>query len=117
MYVNVKRPEIPPKRLLLLNPNVLEVLVTEDDNAPLSDQQGQFVLLQVGKLRQLQPPNLSPNHWCELGDLEVGVLLGKEVWLVLVGDEAPVVELKGLKRREFCLFIVHGEVGGVFVLL
>lgn len=39
--------EVPTKRLLLLDPDVLEVLVAEDDDASLGNEEGEFVFLGV----------------------------------------------------------------------
>lgn len=85
--MNVQRPKVPPKLLLLLNTNVFEVLVPEDHDATLGNEKGQLVLLEVVELRELQAADLSTNDGSELGDLEVWVLLGvEEIGLGLVGD-------------------------------
>lgn len=49
-YVNVKTSKILAEFLLLLRPNVLEVLVTEHHNTALSYQQCELILLSVRQL-------------------------------------------------------------------
>jgi hypothetical protein len=46
-YVDMQGSEVSTKGLLLFDPDVLEVLVAEDDDAPLSDEEGDFVFLGV----------------------------------------------------------------------
>lgn len=48
--MNMKRAKVPPKLLLLLDSNVLEILIPKDNNAALGNQQGQLVFLQVVQL-------------------------------------------------------------------
>lgn len=114
--MNVQRPKVPPKLLLPLNPNVLEVLVAEDHHAPLGDEQRELVLLRIAELRELQAADLGADDGCELGYLQGRVFSRQEVWLGLVGCSAAVREGEGLQGREVRLGVVDGEVGGVFVL-
>jgi hypothetical protein len=48
--MNVQRPEILAECLLLLDSDVLKVLVAEDYDASFSDEEGEFVLLDVVEL-------------------------------------------------------------------
>ena len=116
-HVDMQRPEIPPKLLLLLQPNVLEILIAEDDDAALGDEQRELVLLEVVELRELQPADLGADDGGKLVGLDGRAVLGEQVQLLLVGDEPAVVELEGLKGGEGGLFVVNGEVGRVFVLV
>jgi len=116
-HVDMQRPEIPPKLLLLLQPNVLEILIAEDDDAALGDEQRELVLLEVVELRELQPADLGADDGGKLVGLDGRAVLGEQVQLLLVGDEPAVVELEGLKGGEGGLFVVDGEVGRVFVLV
>lgn len=116
-HVDMQRPEIPPKLLLLLQPNVLEILIAEDDDAALGDEQRELVLLEVVELRELQPADLGADDGGKLVGLDGRAVLGEQVQHLLVGDEPAVVELEGLKGGEGGLFVVDGEVGRVFVLV
>lgn len=116
-YMNVQRPKVSPKLLLLLDTNVLEILVTEDDQTPLRNKEGQLVFLLPSQLRQLKTADLSPDDGSNLRDGQVGiVVLGEEVPLLPVRHEAPVVEFEGLGGWECGRFVVDGEVGAVLVL-
>lgn len=116
--MNMQRSEVFAKSLLLLDTNVLEVLVSEDDNASLGDQQSKLVLLLIVQLRELQTSDLGANDRRKLADLDVRVVLGDEVGLVFVGIKATVVELERLKGSQVCLLIVYREIRlvGVVVL-
>lgn len=48
--MNMQRSEVSANRLLLLDTNVFEVLVTEDHNASLGDQQSKLILLHITQL-------------------------------------------------------------------
>lgn len=112
----MQRPKVSCKFLLLLRSNVLEILVTENHDAPLSNQQRQLILLRVVQLRELKSSNLGSNHWGELGHLEVGVAVGQKSRLGLVCCETPIRELERLDRAKVSLLIIDGKIVMVFVL-
>jgi hypothetical protein len=114
--VDVQRPKIAAKLFLLLNANVLEILVPEDHNPTLGNEKRKLVLLLVAQLGKLEAADLGADDRRQLRHLEVRVVLGQEVWLLLLGDQPPVVELKGPESGEMRLLVVNGEIGGVFVL-
>lgn len=66
----MQRSKVPSKLLLFFNPDILEVLVTEDYDASFGDEKGEFVLLLVRQLRQLQATNLGANGWSNFGNLD-----------------------------------------------
>ena len=115
-YVDVQRPKIAAKFFLLLNANVLEILVSEDHNATLGNEKCKLVLLLVAQLGKLETADLGADDRRQFRHLEVRGVLGQEVWLLLLGDQSPVVELKGPESGEMRLLVVNGKIGGVFVL-
>lgn len=102
--------------LLLLGPDILEVLVAEDDDTALGDQQGELVLLGIGQLRQLQARDLSADARCQLCDFQVGISLWQKVWLCRVCVEAAVLEVEQFCGRELGGGVVDREVSGIFGL-
>ena len=108
--MDVQRPKVLAKFLLLVDADVLEVLVSEDDNAALGDEQRELVLLCVIQLRKLETTNLGANDRRQLGHLEARVVAGKQVRLLLVGCQPAVLELKGLQGREVGRLIVDGKI-------
>ncbi len=114
--MDVQRPEIPAKLLLLLNANVLEVLVSKDDDTTLGNEKRKLVLLQVVELRQLETTDLGANDRCQLGHLEVRAVLGEKVRLLLLGHESPVVEFEWLESRETRRLVVNGKISRILVL-
>ena len=75
----MERPEVAAKSFLLLDADVLEVLVPEDHNAPLGNEEGKLILLQIVKLGQLQATDLGANDGGQLVDLDLRVVLWDEV--------------------------------------
>ena len=59
--MDVQGSKVSAKSLLLFDSDILEVLVTEDDDAAFGDQERELVLLQVVQLRELQPSDLGTN--------------------------------------------------------
>ena len=59
--MDVQGSKISAKCLLLFDSDILEVLVTEDDDAAFGDQEREFVLLKVVQLRELQSSDLGSN--------------------------------------------------------
>lgn len=114
--MDVQRPKVAAKLLLLLDADILEVLVPENNNAPLGDEQRELVLLLVVELGQLDAADLGANDRRQFGYLEVRVVLGEKVWLLLSGHQPSVVELKGMESGKMSLLIVDGKIGRVFVL-
>jgi len=115
-YMDMQRSKVPPERLLLLDADVLEVLIAEDDDTALSDEECEFVLLEIVELGELQAADLGADDGGELCHLQVCVVLGEEVGLDLVGDQTAIVELKGLQGWEMRIFVVDREIVRVFVL-
>lgn len=66
-YVDVQRAKVLPELLLLFDADVLEILVAEDNDTALGDEQGQFVLLDVAQLGELEPADLGANTWSQFG--------------------------------------------------
>ncbi len=53
--------KVSAESLLLVDSDILEILVTEDDDAAFGDQERQLVLLQVVQFRELQSSDLGTN--------------------------------------------------------
>lgn len=102
--------------LLLLWPDVLEVLVTENYNTTLGYQQGELVLLGVRELGQLQAGDFGADSGRQLGDLQAGVILGQKVWLCRICLQPAVLEIKELGGRELGGGVVNREVGSILGL-
>lgn len=64
--VNVQWAKVATELLLLVDPKVLEVLVTKDNNAALGDEECQLVLLLVAQLRELQATDLGADTGSDL---------------------------------------------------
>ena len=109
--------KILPKCLLLLWPNVLEVLAAEDDHASFCDEQSQFVPLDIAQLAQLQSLDLRPDSRGELRDDHFRIVGREEVRLSFVGEGAFVDDFEGFCWREECDIIIDGEVLCVMVLV
>jgi hypothetical protein len=114
--VDVQRPKVAAKLLLLLDADVLEVLVAEHDHATLGDEKRELVLLLVVELGKLEAADLGANDGRQFGHVEVRVVLGKEVWLLLLRHQSPVVKLERLESGEMGLLVVDGKIRRVFVL-
>lgn len=106
-----------PERLLLLWPDVLEVLAAEDDHASFCDEQGQLVTLDIAQLAQLQSLDLCPNSRGELRGDHFRIVGREEVRLGFVGESAFVDDFEGFCWREECDIIIDGEVLSVMVLV
>ena len=106
-----------PERLLLLWPDVLEVLAAEDDLASFCDEQGQLVTLDIAQLAQLQSLDLCPNSRGELRGDHFRIVGREEVRLGFVGESAFVDDFEGFCWREECDIIIDGEVLSVMVLV
>ena len=52
--------------------NILEVLITEEKNLPLSSEESELVETLLGELRELDTANLGAEIWAEVVELHVG---------------------------------------------
>lgn len=102
--------KILPECLLPLRPDILKVLIAEDDDSPLRDQQCELVLLPVRQLRQLQAADLGADERRQLRHDDVRVARCEEVRLRLVSRVPTVGELEWRSGLEFGLLVVNGEV-------
>jgi hypothetical protein len=59
--MHMQLPKILAKSLLLLGPNILEVLIPENHHPALSKQQRELVFLLITQLRELQAMDLCPD--------------------------------------------------------
>lgn len=82
--MDMQTTKVLPKLLLLLQPDVLEVLVSEHDHASLRHQERELVLLGIGELRELESFNLGPDPGCQTNDLDAGIASLEQVWFSFV---------------------------------
>lgn len=102
LRVDFNLTEILPQLELLLR---AEILITEEYNAALSDQQGEFVSLLVGQVFELQADDLGTDVCSEVLDffgggekgcfVLVGARAGVDVFSVFVADGVDVLEEEG----------------------
>ena len=92
--MDMKAAKVLAEFLLLLGPDVLEVLVAEYYNTTLGYQQRELILLGVGQLGQLQARDLGADTRCQFGDLQVGSILGQKVGFCGIRVVSPVLEVK-----------------------
>ena len=115
-YVDVEAAEVLTEFLLLLGTNVLEVLVAEDYNAALGYQQCELILLGVRQLGELQAGDLGADTRCQLGGLQVRILLGQKVWLCRVRIKTAVLEVEQFGGQKLGGRVIDGEVRRIFGL-
>jgi hypothetical protein len=75
--VDVEFTKILSKLLLLLWTDILEILATENDNPSLRNKQGQFILLFIAKLAQLQALDFSSDARGQSRDHYIGIIILK----------------------------------------
>ena len=78
---------VPGDSDLTVSPDILEVLVTEDQDLALRSVQSEFVKTLLGKLRELNATDFSAKVWTDMADF--GVLV-EEVGLGWVSPEASI---------------------------
>lgn len=114
--MDVKRPEVSAKLLLLLDANVLEVLASEHDDAALGEQECELVLLRVVELRELDAADFGPDDRRQTPCRDLGTTFREQVGLLLIRSEPFVLERGEFEGLEEGLLIVYRKVVGVFVL-
>ena len=57
---------------LAVSSDILEVLVTEEENPPLSSEESELVETLLGELRELHTVDLGTEIWAEVTELHVG---------------------------------------------
>lgn len=102
--------------LLLLRSDILEVLVTKDDNTTLGYQQCELILLGVRQPRKLKASDFGADTGCQFGGFHVRVVLGQKIWLCRIRVETTVLEFKHFGGRELGGGVIDGEVCRIFGL-
>lgn len=113
--MHMQLPKVLPEFFLLLRPNVLEILASEDYHPTFCDEESEFVLLRIGELGELQAFDFCPDSGSQLRDGDGWVIGVEEVGLCLVSQGSFVDKVKGLCRWEDSRVVVDGEVVCIFV--
>lgn len=114
--MDMQLPEILPEFLLLLRTDILEVLPTEDHNAPLCNQKCKFILLLIAELAQLQALYFSTNSRSQLFDRHVCIISFEQMWLRFVCEGSFVSEFERLRGWENGRVVIDWQIVRVLVL-